>query len=218
MRLNMPESTLEADLDEIKTEVASLRAVHQRLQTLTERIDSLSATQHQPLLAIAEIKDGIGAIRALYERMQTLTDRIDRMSASQRDPEAALEQFKTGIAAMRDVQERLLSLTERMDGMAIERLPELALDEIKDEIAAMRREMAARPAADAGPLDDQIRDLAQRLDSMSHLESEAATLAHLEAQIGEIASALAGGKPGKRRTAAGGRAHRSPAGAACRHA
>jgi localization factor PodJL len=177
-RVNVPENTIQADLDDIRTEVSSIRAVHQRLQTLTERIDSIAAVQHQPLLAIAEIKDGIGAIRSLYDRMQSLTDRIDRMSASQRDPVPA-EQMKAGFAAMRSVQEQFQALREKLEGSpASANAPTRTLDEMRAGVAAITA------------VHGEMRSLSERIQGMAVQRAPVAVLEDIKKDIVEIRSEL----------------------------
>ncbi len=178
-RINVPESTLEADIDDIRTEVASIRAVHQRLGTLTERIDSIAAMQHQPLLAIAEIKDGIGAIRAMHERIQTITDRIDRMSAAQRDPFPTGE-MKAGFAAVRSVQEQVSAIRDKLEtSPAAANAPTRTLEEMRAGVAAINA------------VHDEMRTLSERINGMAVQRAPVAVLEDIKKDIVEIRSELA---------------------------
>ncbi len=177
--LNIPQNDVQADLDDIKTDVASIRAVHQRLQTLTERIDGLIETQHQPLLAVAEIKEGIGAIRGMYSRIQTLTDRVDRMSAVQHDNVPAIDQMKTSIAAMRAVHERLEALGDRIDGLGVASEPVAALDEFRSGIAAIQA------------THEQLSSLAERIDTIAVERQPALAFDEIKNEIAGIRSEIA---------------------------
>ena len=86
--------------------------------------------------------------------------------------------------------------SESVEGLsASQREPAAALDEIKSEIAAIRRDIAGRGAADTDHLEQQIRELAARLEAATSADSEGAGMAELEAQVARLASQLEDDQP-----------------------
>jgi localization factor PodJL len=70
-----------------------------------------------------------------------------------------------------------------------------ALDHIKAEIAAIRQEVAGQRPPDTAHLEQQIRDLAARLETATHPETDGQGLAELEAQVARLAAQLDDDQP-----------------------
>jgi localization factor PodJL len=90
---------------------------------------------------------------------------------------------------MSGLTERFARLADRLERVETSRQePVAALDEIKSEIVAIRHEIAGRPVPKVDHLESQVAELARRLETATHSESEGQALAELEAQVAHIAS------------------------------
>ena len=122
------------------------------------------------------------------------TDAVSRLEMRLDAIAARIDDF-LGRAAPADaisgLQERFAKLADRLERVSVARQePPAVLDEIKSEIAAIRRDISGRAVPKVDHLEEQIADLASRLDSATRSESEGQALAELEAQVAHMASEL----------------------------
>ena len=64
---------------EIKDGIGAIRAMHDRMQSITDRIDRMSAAQRDPV-PTAELKAGLSIMRAVQDRVQALNERFDEIT------------------------------------------------------------------------------------------------------------------------------------------
>ncbi len=166
--------------EELKVAVAnrnSAVASQDAIDRLEHRLDALSRN----IVATLSERSAPSIVGRLDEIAARIDDLLDRAPA---------------VASMATMHARLQSLVESVEGLsASQREPAAALDEIKTEIAAIRRDIAGRGAPDTGHLEQQIRELATRLDAATEDDSEGNGLAELEAQVARLASQLADDSP-----------------------
>ncbi len=103
-------------------------------------------------------------------------------------------------AAIEHVHERLSAITDRIDRLnASQKEPSAALDAIKSEIGTLRKEMAEKempaPVISTDNLEQQIRELAKQLDTVTQNKSSNEGLADLEVQVARLAGDLEVAKP-----------------------
>jgi chromosome segregation ATPase len=168
--------------EELKVAVANRNAAvasQDAVDRLEHRLDALSRN----IVATLSERSAPSIVGRLDEIAARIDDLLDRAPA---------------MASVATMHARLQSLVESVEGLsASQREPAAALDEIKTEIAAIRGDIAGRGAADTGHLEQQIRELAARLDAATGPDSgsEATGLAELEAQVARLASQFADDQP-----------------------
>jgi localization factor PodJL len=166
---------IEGRLDEIATRIdslldrvpgtAELADVRERLNSLAQSVEGLRRTQQQPAATLDEIAARIDSL-------------LDRSPAADE---------------MAGMQERLNHLADSIEGLSrAQRQPAAALDEIKNEIVAIRRDIGGRAPPDTAHLEDQIRELADRLETATASDAGNAGLADLETQVASLAAQLEG--------------------------
>src|SRR5262249_12673354 len=113
------------------------------------------------------------ALGRLESRLDDISGRIDAF-LGRTSPNDAL----SGLPA------RSAEVTDRIDRLeAGRRAPGLALDEIRAEIGAVRRDIAGRPQIRTDHLEQQIGELARRLDAAVVPQGESRAVSELEAQV-----------------------------------
>ena len=166
--------------EELKVALANRNASvasQEAVERLEQRLDALSRN----IVATLSERSAPPIVGRLDEIAARIDDLLDRTPA---------------VASMATLHARLQSLAESVEGLsASQREPAAALDEIKAEIAAIRREIAGRGAADTDHLEQQIRELAARLETATGSDSEGTGLAELEAQVARLASQIEDDQP-----------------------
>ncbi len=166
--------------EELKVALANRNAAtasQEAVERLEHRLDSLSKN----IVATLSERSEPSILGRLDEIGARIDDLLDRAPA---------------VASIATMHARLQSLVESVEGLsASQREPAAALDEIKSEIAAIRRDIAGRGAPDTDHLEQQIRDLATRLETATSADSEGAGMAELEAQVARLASQLEDDQP-----------------------
>ena len=166
--------------EELKVALANRNAAvasQEAVERLERRLDALSKN----IVATLSERSEPSILGRLDEIGARIDDLLDRTPA---------------VASIATMHARLQSLVESVEGLsASQREPAAALDEIKSEIAAIRREIAGRGAPDTDHLEQQIRDLAARLETATEADSESTGMAELEAQVARLASQLEDDSP-----------------------
>jgi localization factor PodJL len=166
--------------EELKVALANRNAAaasQEAVERLEHRLDSLSKN----IVATLSERSEPSILGRLDEIGARIDDLLDRAPA---------------VASIATMHARLQSLVESVEGLsASQHEPAAALDEIKSEIAAIRRDIAGRGAPDTDHLEQQIRDLAARLEAATNADSEGAGMAELEAQVARLASQLEDDSP-----------------------
>ena len=166
--------------EELKVALANRNAAvasQEAVERLEQRLDALSRN----IVATLAERSAPPIVGRLDEIAARIDDLLDRAPA---------------VASMATMHARLQSLVESVDGLsASQREPAAALDEIKAEIAAIRREIAGRGATDTDHLEQQIKELAARLETATGPDSEGSGLAELEAQVARLAGQLEDDQP-----------------------
>lgn len=161
--------------EELKVALADRNAAlasQEAVERLEHRLDSLT---HNLAATLSE-QSAPPIVGRLDEIAARIDDLLDRTPA---------------VASITSMHARLQSLIESVEGLsAAQHEPAAALDEIKREIGAIRSDIAGRGAADAEHLEQQIRDLAARLEAATGSDAEAAGMADLEAQVARLAAQL----------------------------
>ena len=143
--------------EELKVALANRNAAvasQEAVERLEQRLDALSRN----IVATLSERSAPPIVGRLDEIAARIDDLLDRAPA---------------VASMATMHARLQSLVDSVEGLsASQHEPAAALDEIKAEIAAIRREIAGRGATDTDHLEQQIRELAARLEAATSSDSE----------------------------------------------
>ena len=118
--------------------------------------------------------------------VERLEARIDELT---RRIEGAFDRIAP-VDIVNGLHDRLEALVARFDAMNSDAPRASALEEIRREIAAIRHEVTDRAPPRFDDLEEQIRDLAGRLDEAARPDAAEAQLAELEAQVARLAAEL----------------------------
>jgi localization factor PodJL len=139
--------------------------------------------------AVAVLRDEVASLRSAVESLE-MAGRAD--SAALGRIEARLDEIATSAPA-----EPVGALAEKIEALArrVERLPEgpeppTEFGRIRAEIEAIRSGMEGRDSPRVDDLEAQIRDIAERLDTVTRPGSDPGQLAALEARVESLAEAL----------------------------
>ncbi len=158
--------------EELKVALANRNAAvasQEAVERLEQRLDALSRN----IVATLSERSAPSIVGRLDEIAARIDDLLDRAPA---------------VSSIASMHARLQSLVETVEGlMAAQREPSATLDEIKAEIAGIRGDIAGRGATDTDHLEQQIRELAARLETATDAGGDGAGLAELEAQVARLA-------------------------------
>ncbi len=165
----------------MSAEIAGRLDQLQRAITDPASLEAVQALEGR-VVEIADKLDRIDPGQAALPSLDSLTDQVARLNeALERKPEA-------GQLPVDRIEAQVAGLLDRLDSAAGAPAPDFA--ELTEEIAGLRQVMTAMPARDTEALEEQIRDLAERLETGRPSGAESGVLAQLEAQIGRMAERL----------------------------
>jgi localization factor PodJL len=148
-------------------------AVHAAIEHVAGRLDDIrTAIDAQDATVRAASEDHAARLEARFDELAVRIDAIMDRAAS--------------ADIVNGLHDRLEALVERLDGVIARPREEAALAHLAEEIAAVRSDIAAAHAAPRTDfIENQLHDLADRID---HLSRHAPSMASLEALHGEIAA------------------------------
>jgi localization factor PodJL len=175
-------SDISASLEEIRYALDGLGhasrerdadAVHAAIEHVAGRLDEIrAAIDAQEATVRAASEDHAARLEARFDELAVRIDAIMDRAAS--------------ADIVNGLHDRLEALVERLDGVIARPREEAALVHLAEEIAAVRADIAAVHAAPRTDfIENQLHDLADRID---HLSRHAPSMASLEALHGEIAA------------------------------
>jgi localization factor PodJL len=204
MRVNEVARAVEAALNSRQVSVdAAAAGMAAGLADLRHTIDQLSAAARKTDAATAD-----AVVAGLAASLDEIRQAIDARGSAGRQPDRAaverlesrLDQIVSRIEVIADrsapadvingLHDRLEALVERFDRSVQGPGQPVALDEVKAEISAIRAEIAGREPPRTEHLEDQIRDLAMRLETATRPDADIRQLADLEAQVARLAAEL----------------------------
>lgn len=166
---------------------ASLNALRADIAALTDKVSASGQESAGDREASTKLAERIDALDRRIPDGEQIESRLDAISAR-------IDSFlgnSSPASAIDALQERFSTLLERIDAISASQLnPNDLLDGIKSEIAEIRHEIADQAQPKIDHIEEQIAELANRLDTTIQSGPEGDTLAELEAQIAHLASEI----------------------------
>jgi localization factor PodJL len=166
---------------------SSLVALRADITALADRITTTSGASADDREANFRLAECIDELARRTPDKEQLESRLDAIATR---VDGFLEQTAPA-DAIGELHERFSALVERLDAMSAKQAEPLALlDEIKSEISEIRGELAERAQPKINHIEEQLAELAERLDSATNSEPQGEALAELEARIAHLASEI----------------------------
>lgn len=166
---------------------SSLVALRADITALADKITTKSGASADDREANFRLAERIDELARRTPDAERLESRLDAIATR---VDGFLEQSAPA-GAIGALHERFAALVERLDAMSAKQAEPLALlDEIKSEISEIRSELAERAQPKINHIEEQIAELAERLESATNSEPKGEALAELEARIAHLASEI----------------------------
>ncbi|MEJ0096887.1 MAG: hypothetical protein WDM84_01520 [Bauldia sp.] len=174
-------------------ERAAIEHVHERLLTISERIERLNSSQREPSAALDAIKSEIGSLRKEVAGSKIPPADIDAI----RHEIGTLRQEVAGSqvapaefdAIHREIGTLRREVTSQVPSGDIDANPP------RDRRASRRGRQQGSAGAKTDHLEAQIRDLARQLETVAGAKDDGPALAALEAQVARLTGELEQTKP-----------------------